>query len=185
MRQKEFICTTCIAQRASVARLHVVHWYIRFQDDNRNNLLARWTSKCLDHHLGSQNFYQGTSCVQRYMDAKTRRTIRRFNGNCNLGDGEGMQVPCRLSLSGQPKFVSLLRKELMKWFEKTNVRVIRRRFELMIVFYEKYDGMFKGPQKTARDINCIKRIFKTVPHSLWFLRNQQISRSKNDRSITF
>ena len=96
-----------------------------------------------------------------------------------------MQVPCRLSLSGQPKFVSLLRKELMKWFEKTNVRVIRRRFELMSVFYKKYDGMFKGPQKTARDINCIKRIFKTVPHSLWFLRNQQISRSKNDRSITF
>ena len=36
---------------------------------------------------------------------------------CNLGDGEGMQVPCKLSLSGQPKVVSLLRKELMKMKE--------------------------------------------------------------------
>ena len=36
---------------------------------------------------------------------------------CNLGDGEGMQVPCKLSLSGQLKFVSLLRKELMKMKE--------------------------------------------------------------------
>ena len=33
---------------------------------------------------------------------------------CNLGDGEGMQVPCKLSLSGEPKFVSLLRRELIK-----------------------------------------------------------------------
>ena len=35
----------------------------------------------------------------------------------NLGDGEGMQVPSKLSLSGQPKFVSLLRKESMKMKE--------------------------------------------------------------------
>ena len=33
---------------------------------------------------------------------------------CTLGDGEGIQVPCKLSLSGKPKFVSPLRKELMK-----------------------------------------------------------------------
>ena len=36
---------------------------------------------------------------------------------CNLGDGEGTQVPYKLSLSGQPKFASLLRKELMKMKE--------------------------------------------------------------------
>ena len=29
--------------------------------------------------------------------------------SCNLGDGEGMQVPSKLSLSGLAKFVSLLR----------------------------------------------------------------------------
>ena len=36
---------------------------------------------------------------------------------CNLGDGEGMQVFCKLNLSGQPKFVSIIRKELMKMKE--------------------------------------------------------------------
>ena len=155
-----------------VARFHIVYWYIHSQDDNRNNFLARRTFNHLDHHFRSWNFYQGTSCVQRYMDTKTRRTIRRFNGTCklngqvrimckdywkncgafkeiyirkvckdklllpaqwcvlkpstsakvtgkrcNLGDGERMQVPSKLSLSGQPKFVSLLRKELMKMKE--------------------------------------------------------------------
>ena len=49
MRQKQFI----------VARLHVVYWYIRFQDDNRNNLLVKWVSNRRDHHFGSRNFYQG------------------------------------------------------------------------------------------------------------------------------
>ena len=30
----------------------------------------------------------------------------------NLGDGEGMQVPCKLRLSGAGKFVNVLQKEL-------------------------------------------------------------------------
>ena len=42
-----------------------------------------------------------------YSNAVAKVTGKR----CNFGDGEGMQVPCKLSLSGQPKFVSLLRKE--------------------------------------------------------------------------
>ena len=42
----------------------------------------------------------------------------KFTGKrCNLGVGEGMQVPCKLNLFEQPKFVSLLRKELMKMKE--------------------------------------------------------------------
>ena len=151
-----------------VACLHIVYWHIRFEDDNRNNLLARWNSNRLDHHFGFRNFHQGTSCVQRYiwtpkqgeqldvlmepdnrMDKFTvcvninekvwghlkKGTSGRFakklfyflcsdaywsawakvtGKRCNLGDGEGMQVPYKLSLSGQPKFVSLLRKKLMK-----------------------------------------------------------------------
>ena len=36
---------------------------------------------------------------------------------CNLGDGERLQGPCKLSLSGQPKSVSLLRKEVIKMKE--------------------------------------------------------------------
>ena len=30
----------------------------------------------------------------------------------NVGDGEGMQVPCKLRISGQEKFVNILKKEL-------------------------------------------------------------------------
>ena len=48
-----------------------------------------------------------------YLSAYAKVTGKR----CNLGDGEGMQVPCKLSLSGLPKFVSLLCKELMKMKE--------------------------------------------------------------------
>ena len=47
VRQKESIVARL--------RLHIVCWYIHFQDDNRINLLARWTSDRLDHHFGSRN----------------------------------------------------------------------------------------------------------------------------------
>ena len=47
-------------------------------------------------------------------DANSSAWTKVTGKGCNLGDGEGMQVPCKLSLSGQPKFVSLLRKELIK-----------------------------------------------------------------------
>ena len=30
----------------------------------------------------------------------------------NFGDGEGMQVPCKLRISGREKFVNILKKEL-------------------------------------------------------------------------
>ena len=40
-----------------------------------------------------------------------------FRQKLLVKDGEGMQVPCKLRLSGQPKFVSLLRKKLMKMKE--------------------------------------------------------------------
>ena len=49
-------------------------------------------------------------CSYAYSSAWAKVTGKR----CNLGDGEGMQVPCKLSLCGQSKCVSLLRKELMK-----------------------------------------------------------------------
>ena len=49
-------------------------------------------------------------CSDAYSSARAKVTGKR----CNLGDGEVMQARCKLSLSGQPKFVSLLRIELMK-----------------------------------------------------------------------
>ena len=33
---------------------------------------------------------------------------------CNLGDGDGLQVPCILDISGQGEFTSILQKELVK-----------------------------------------------------------------------
>ena len=50
-------------------------------------------------------------------DAYSSAWAKVIGKRCNLGNGEGMQVPCKLSLSGQPKFVSSLRKELMKMRE--------------------------------------------------------------------
>ena len=50
-------------------------------------------------------------------DAYSSAWVKVTGKRCNLGDGEGMQVPCKLSLSRQPKFVSLLRRELMKMKE--------------------------------------------------------------------
>ena len=50
-------------------------------------------------------------------DAYSRALAKVTGKRCNLGDGKEMQVHCKLSLSAQPKFVSLLRKELMKMKE--------------------------------------------------------------------
>ena len=50
-------------------------------------------------------------------DAYSSAWAKVTGKRCNLGDEEGMRVPWKLILSGQPKFVSLLRKELMKMRE--------------------------------------------------------------------
>ena len=50
-------------------------------------------------------------------DAYSSAWAKVIGKRCNVGDGEGMQVPCKLNLSGHPKFVSLLRKKLTKMKE--------------------------------------------------------------------
>ena len=94
MRQKESI----------VARLHVVYWYIRFQHDNRNNLLANFqivlitaldlNTKIVVHlkkgtcgKFAKAIFY--FPCSVAYSSAWAKVTGKRSN----FGDGEGMQVP--------------------------------------------------------------------------------------------
>ena len=42
--------------------------------------------------------------------AKTITSGRR----CNLGDGAGLQVPCKLKLVGDRKFIDLLQDEFIK-----------------------------------------------------------------------
>ena len=50
-----------------------------------------------------------TSCAVMHTQALRQKLL--------VKDGEGMQVPRKLRLSGQPKFVSLLREELVKMKE--------------------------------------------------------------------
>ena len=45
-----------------------------------------------------------------YSKCHARVTWKR----CNLGDGDGLQVPCMLYISGQAEFMSILQKELVK-----------------------------------------------------------------------
>ena len=62
---------------------------------------------------------KGTSGTFYFLrsDAYSSAWAKVTGKRCNLGDGERMQVPCQLSLSGEPKFVPLVRKELMKMKE--------------------------------------------------------------------
>ena len=66
---------------------------------------------------GTSGRFAKTILYFRRSDAYSSAWAKVSGIRCNLDDGEGMQVPCKLSLSGQPKFVSLLRKELMKMKE--------------------------------------------------------------------
>ena len=45
------------------------------------------------------------------IDAYSIAWVKVTDKRCNLGDGEETQLLCILSLSGQPKVVSLLRKD--------------------------------------------------------------------------
>ena len=50
-------------------------------------------------------------------DPYSNSSVQITGKRCNLGDGEGMQVPCRLSLSGQAKYMKSLNQELTKMKE--------------------------------------------------------------------
>ena len=149
VRQKESI----------IARLHVVYWYICFQDElpvvlittldletfiKRHHMYKdMWTpkqGKQLDVLMKPDNRMDKFAvCVkinETIVGHLTKGTAGRFartifyllrsdaysstwtkvaGKRCNFGDGERMRVP--LSLPGQPKFASLLRKELIKMKE--------------------------------------------------------------------
>ena len=76
-----------------------------------NDKIVRHLKKCTSGRFAKTIFYFLRS--NAYSSARTKVTGNR----CNLGSEDGIQVPCKLSLSRQPKFVSLLRKELMKMKE--------------------------------------------------------------------
>ena len=60
-------------------------------------------------HLKKNTFWRFAKTILyfRHSDAYWNAWAKVTGKRCNLGDWEGMQVPCKLSLSGQPKFVSL------------------------------------------------------------------------------
>ena len=94
---------------------------VLLEPDNRMDKFAVYVKineKIVGHlKKGTSGRFAKTIFYFLRSDAYSSAWAKVTNKRCNLGDGEGMQVPCKLSLSGQPKFVSLLRKELMKMKE--------------------------------------------------------------------
>ena len=89
--------------------------------DNRMDKFAvcvKINEKIAGHLMkGTSGRFAKTVSYFLHNDAYSSAWAKVTGKRCNLGDGEGMQVPCKLSLSGEPKFVSLFRKELMKMKE--------------------------------------------------------------------
>ena len=94
---------------------------VLMEPDNRMDKFAvcvKINEKIVGHlKKGTSGRFAKTIFYFLRSDAYSSAWAKVTGKRCNLGDGEGMQVPCKLSLSGQPKFVSLLRKELMKMKE--------------------------------------------------------------------
>ena len=88
------------------------------EPDNRmeNFAVCVKINKKIVRHLkkGTSGKFAKTIFYFLRSDAYSSAWAKVTGKRCNLGDGEVMQARCKLSLSGQPKFVSLLRIELMK-----------------------------------------------------------------------
>ena len=86
--------------------------------DNRLGKLAvcaKINEKIVEHlKKGTSGRFAKTIFYFLRSDAYSSAWAKVTGKRCNLVDGEGIPVPSKLSLSGHPKFVSLLRKELMK-----------------------------------------------------------------------
>ena len=94
---------------------------VLMEPDNRMGKFAvcvKINEKIVGHlKKGTSGGFAKTIFYFMRSDAYSSAWAKVTGKRCNLGDGVGMQVPCKLSLSGQPKFVSVLRKELMKMKE--------------------------------------------------------------------
>ena len=47
-------------------------------------------------------------------DVYSQRYVEINGKRCNLGDGEGLQVPCKICITGQKHYLDILKRELMK-----------------------------------------------------------------------
>ena len=94
---------------------------VLMEPDNRMDKFAvcvKINEKIVGHlKKGTSGRFAKTIFYFLRSDAYSSAWAKVTGKRCNLGDGEGIQVPCKLSLSGQPKSVSPLHKELMKMKE--------------------------------------------------------------------
>ncbi len=65
--------------------------------------------------LGKSGRFAKTVFYFLRADAYSSSTVIIKGKAVNLGDGEGMQVPCKLKFIGQKKYVEILQKELKNW----------------------------------------------------------------------
>ena len=63
---------------------------------------------------GNSGRYAKTFFYFLHSDPYSQCTATVKGKRCNLGDGEGLQVPCSLNVVGQTKYVKILRQELIK-----------------------------------------------------------------------
>ena len=91
------------------------------EPDNRMDKFAicvKINEKIVGHlKKGTSERFAKTIFYFLHSDAYSSAWVKVTGKRCNRGDEDGIQVPCKLSLSRQPEFVFLLRKELMKMKE--------------------------------------------------------------------
>ena len=91
------------------------------ESDNRMNKFAvcvKINEKIVGHlKKGTPGRFAKTILYFLRSDAYSSAWAKVTGKKCNLDHGEGKQVSCKSSLSGKPKFVSPVCKELMKMKE--------------------------------------------------------------------
>ena len=85
---------------------------VLMENDNRMDKFTKCVKnneKIVEHlKKGKSRRFAKTIFYFLHSDAYSSALAKVGGKWCNLDNGEGMQVPCKLSRSGQPKFVSLL-----------------------------------------------------------------------------
>ena len=73
-------------------------------------------NECIVGHLsfGKTGNFAKTICYFLRADKCTICEVESTGKSVNLGNGEGMQVPCKLKLTGLSKFVNILQNSLNK-----------------------------------------------------------------------
>ena len=149
MAQYLFICDVNLSIEEDLSILLVKEYDLKTHIKGYHAYMTKWTPKngeILKDRSEPENEYDKYAvAVERCGDvvghlskgrsARFAETVSYFlrasNGNCcrvevkgkrvNLGDGEGLQIPCILHFSGEAKFVSKLKDILPQLMEKSSI----------------------------------------------------------------